>query len=108
MLSDGLVNRKLLRVELADGPFQSERIAKLRNRVAESLSISAQEAEYLVVSDSVSNFAYSDMDDRISIMDKNGHIRDIAEASDMLNIAVLSKTVRKYFLCYPRNIKEMN
>jgi HD superfamily phosphohydrolase len=107
MLSDGLVNRKLLTVELADGPFQSERIDDLRERVAKSLSISAEEAEYLVVSDSVSNFAYSDMDDRISIMDKRGNIRDIAEASDMLNIAVLSKTVRKYFLCFPRIIKEM-
>jgi HD superfamily phosphohydrolase len=107
MLSDGLVNRRLLSVELADRPFQAERIDALRERVAVSLSISAGEAEYLVVSDSVSNFAYSDMDDRITIMDKNGNTRDIADASDMLNISVLSKTVRKYFLCYPRNIKEM-
>lgn len=107
MLSYGLVNRKLLSVELADVPFQAERIYALRNKVAESFSISMEEAEYLVVSDSVSNFAYSDMDDRISIMDKKGNIRDIADASDMLNISVLSKTVRKYFLCYPRNMKEM-
>jgi len=107
MLSDGLVNRKLFSVELADGPFQADRIGALRKLVAATLSISSEEAEYLVVSDSVSNFAYSDMDDRISIMDKNGNIRDIAEASDMLNISVLSKTVRKYFLCYPRIIKEM-
>jgi hypothetical protein len=60
-----------------------------------------------VVSDSVSNYAYSDMDDRISILDKSGRIKDIAEASDMLNIAVLSKTVRKYFLCFPRFLKEV-
>ena len=107
MLSYGLVNRKLLSVELADAPFETERIDALRNKVAKALSISMGEAEYLVVSDSVSNFAYSDLDDRISIMDKKGNIRDIADASDMLNIAVLSKTVRKYFLCYPRNMKEM-
>jgi HD superfamily phosphohydrolase len=107
LLSEGVVNRRLLSVELADRPFPQERTEALRNNVAKDLSISAKEAEYLVVSDSVSNFAYSDMDDRISIMDKNGDTRDIAEASDMLNIAVLSKTVRKYFLCYPRNIKEM-
>jgi len=107
LLSEGVINRKLLSVELADGPFPAKRIEALRNTVAKTLSITAKEAEYLVVSDSVSNFAYSDMDDRISIMDKNGDTRDIAEASDMLNIAVLSKTVRKYFLCYPRNINEM-
>ena len=107
MLSYGLVNRKLLSVELADAPYQAERIDALRDQVAKSLSISVEEAKYLVVSDSISNFAYSDMDDRISIMDKKGNIRDIADASDMLNISVLSKTVRKYFLCYPRNMKEM-
>lgn len=107
LLSDGLVNRRLPSVELADAPFETVRIDALRKSVAKTLSISAEEAAYLVVSDSVSNFAYSDMDDRITIMDKNGNIRDIADASDMLNISVLSKTVRKYFLCYPRNIKEM-
>jgi hypothetical protein len=107
LLSDGLVNRRLLSVELADAPFETVRIDALRKSVADTLSISAEEAAYLVVSDSVSNFAYSDMDDRITIMDKNGNTRDIADASDMLNISVLSKTVRKYFLCYPRNIKEM-
>ncbi len=108
MLSDGLVNRRLFSVELGDHPFQTERVYALRESVASSLSISAEEAEYLVVSDSVSNFAYSDMDDRIAIMDKRGNTRDIAEASDILNISVLSKTVRKYFLCYPRFIKELN
>jgi len=69
--------------------------------------MSHREAKYLVVSDSVSNYAYSDMDDRITIMDKHGNTRDIAEASDILNISVLSKTVRKYFLCYPRFINEL-
>jgi len=41
-------------------------------------------------------------------MNKQRDTRDIAEASDILNISVLSKTVRKYFLCYPRFIKELN
>ncbi len=108
MLSDGLINRNLFSVELGDLPFGKERVVSLRKKVSHHLRISVEEATYLVVSDSVSNFAYSDMDDRITIMDKNGNTRDIADASDMLNIAVLSKTVRKYFLCYPRFIKEMS
>ncbi|MEA3460512.1 MAG: HD domain-containing protein [Bacteroidota bacterium] len=106
MLANGLVSRKLFHVELNNQAFQSERVAEIRGRVAEKLSITPREAEYLVVSDSVSNFAYSDMDDRITIMDKPGNTRDIAEASDILNISVLSKNVRKYFLCYPRLTKE--
>ena len=79
-----------------------------RKKVAHHLSISMNDAAYLVLSDSISNFAYSDMDDRIAILDKQGKTRDIADASDMLNISVLSKTVRKYFLCYPRFLKELS
>jgi len=106
MLANGLVNRKLFSVELDNQSFSADRVAEIRGSVTEKLSVTLEEAEYLVVSDSISNFAYSDMDDRISIMDKHGKTRDIAEASDILNISVLSKTVRKYFLCYPRFIKE--
>jgi len=108
MLSNGLVNRKLFSVELSSQPFQADRVAKIRDHVMEKLSMGPEETGYLVVSDSISNYAYSDMDDRITIMDKQGGTRDIAEASDILNISVLSKTVRKYFLCYPRFIKEPN
>lgn len=105
VLADGLVNRRLFSVELSDEACDKERVEKLRKQLAGEWNISEEEAAYLVIANSVSNFAYSDMDDRISIMDKQGNTRDIAEASDMLNIAVLSKTVRKYFLCYPRFMK---
>lgn len=107
ILSGGLVNRNLFSVELDDHPFESDHVEDMRDKVSAHLKITREEAEYLVVSDSISNYAYSDMDDRIAILDKDGNTRDIAEASDMLNIAVLSKTVRKYFLCYPRFMKEM-
>ena len=107
MLANGVVNRKLFSVELDRQSFSADRVANIRGRVAEQLNMSPQEAEYLVVSDSISNYAYSDMDDRITIMDKQGNTRDIAEASDILNISVLSKNVRKYFLCYPRFIKDI-
>ena len=108
MLADGLVNRTLFSVELNSHPFAKERINSLRNRVAKHMDILEEEASYLVVSDSISNFAYSDMDDRITILDKRGLARDIADASDILNISVLSKTVRKHFLCYPRFINDLN
>ena len=107
VLSSGLVNRVLFSVQLNDIPFEDELIERIQKKVSGHLSISNEEAQYLVVSDSVSNYAYSNMDDRISILDKKGNTRDIADASDMLNISVLSKTVRKYFLCYPKFIKEL-
>lgn len=107
LLATGLVNRDLFRVSLKDDPFDKKQVEIMRQKVASHFSITKEEAAYLVVTDSVSNYAYSDMDDRISILDKSGKTRDIAEASDMLNIAVLSKTVRKHFLCYPKFLKEL-
>ena len=106
-LARGLINRELFSVELDDEPFSKNRVERLRGQVAERLSLSEEETGYLVISDSVSNYAYTDMDDRITILEKKGNKRDIADASDMLNISVLSKTVRKYFLCYPKFLKDL-
>jgi hypothetical protein len=46
---------------------------------------------------------YSEADDSIAILYKDGTIKDIAEASDMLNIELLSKKVWKYYFCYLRD-----
>lgn len=48
----------------------------------------------------VTTDTYSPEDESINILYKDGTIKDIAEASDMLNIQVLTKTVEKHFLCY--------
>ena len=45
---------------------------------------------------------YDEADDSIDILYNDGTIRNIADASDMLNISLLSKKVKKYYLCYLR------
>ena len=45
---------------------------------------------------------YSIDDDSIDILYKDGSIKDISEASEILNVALLSKKIRKYYLCYQR------
>ena len=45
---------------------------------------------------------YNPADDSIDILYKDGTTKNIAEASDMLNIQLLSKKVKKYYLCYLR------
>ena len=101
------VSRKLPRIEIQEEPFDKDKIKNIRLQVADQFNLPATEAELMVVSDSVSNHAYSALDDNIKILDKHGKTRDITEASDILNVSVLSKTVRKFFLCYPKNLKEL-
>jgi len=52
--------------------------------------------------ETVSTDTYSPEDDNINILYKDGTIKDIADASDMLNISVLTKKVEKHYFCYYR------
>ena len=36
---------------------------------------------------------------------KDGTLKDISEASDQLNISVLSQPVVKHFICYPKELR---
>ena len=50
------------------------------------------------------NSAYQANDEQILILYKNNTLLDIANASDNLNISVLSKPIVKHFLCVEREI----
>ncbi len=99
-----LRDRVLPKIELSSEPFAAERVADLRNKVAEQKGVSLQEAELYVFTDSVSNKAYSPEGFNIKVLYKNGTTADITTASDQYNISALAKPVTKYFLCYPKNI----
>lgn len=101
-LCSGFVNRKLFRIEISREPFSEERIRLERERVVTHLGIPEELTGYLVISDSISNHAYSNIDDNIKILAKNGEVRDITELSEILNVSVLSGPLKKFYLCYPK------
>jgi len=101
-LSQNLVNRQLFRNEIQNKPFGYDLIAALKHKVAALYDISEADAGYFVFSDIARNSAYNPFNDRINILFRDGKVQDITEASDQLNIDILSKTVTKYFLCYPK------
>lgn len=62
----------------------------------------AQMSELFQISSSTAKNMYNKADDSIDILYNDGSTKNIAEASDMLNISLLSKKVKKYDLCYQR------
>jgi len=92
----------LFHVEIQDHVFHENLINSIRQNTAQKLSISLNDTDYFVFAEKVENSAYNTNSVNINILYKNGDIVDIAQASDQLNISVLSKTVTKYFLCYPK------
>jgi HD superfamily phosphohydrolase len=105
MLCSMLINRKLFKIEMKNKVFDAGRIQKIRDYLSLYYNLNAEDTRYLVMEGSISNYAYNSLDDTIKIMLKNGECHDIAEVSDMLNVTVLSRTVKKHFLCYPKDIE---
>jgi len=102
MLSNQMVNRHLFKIELQNQPFTEEKINRKRKEIADRLNLTNEEAKYFVFTDNVTNNAYSADKIRINILFNDGKITDIIEASDQLSIDVMAKTVKKYYLCYPK------
>lgn len=101
-LSTDMVNRRLFKVEISFEPVTETRIQELLKQIGESLHVTPAEASYFISTPGIEKNMYNPADDSIDILYKDGTIKNIAEASDMLNISLLSKKVKKYYLCYLR------
>ena len=98
-LSLGMINRNIFKVENSAEPIGEDRIKELTLQISQQLGITLSEANYFVSTPSIEKNMYDPADDSIDIIYKDGTIKNIAEASDMLNISLLSKKVKKYYLC---------
>jgi len=102
LLCNQLIDRKLLHIEISNNPFEAEKQSTISKKVQTILNLNADEASYFLISDSVTNNAYKPGDDKINLLYRDGTMIDIADAADQLNISVLSNTVEKFFMCYPK------
>lgn len=103
LLSKSLINRNLPKIRIQKKPFEKSVISRIKENVIREYGWPEECIHYIVYADTISNKAYSQFDDRISILYNNGETEDIAGASDIFNLNELYKTAKKYFLCYPKN-----
>lgn len=102
MLCTNLVNRNLFKVELQKQPFKENEIKNIKSTIKKRYNLNNKEVDYFVFCGNVRNDAYSVNKIGINVLFKDGSFTDVAEASDQLNMEILSKTVKKYYLCYPK------
>ena len=96
-----LVSRNLLKIKMQKTAIDNEEVARHKNRILSAEKLNESEVGYFVFQDSIDNMAYEPAKANINLLYKDGSIRDIAEAADLLNISALSEPVKKHFLCYP-------
>ena len=102
-LATDMLDRNIFKVEVSEEPFSEERIANLAATIADKMNISIADArDYMISVNTIQKDMYNVDDDSIGVLCKDGTVKDVAEASELLNVQLLSKKIRKYYLCYQR------
>lgn len=99
-LSSAFIDRNLFKIEIQDSEFQeSDKQIHIHNYISK-LGLSEHEANYFVVSGTITTDIYNQNEEAIDILYNDESIRKISEVSDLLNIQLLSQKAEKYYLSY--------
>ena len=101
-LATDMLDRRIFKVEVHENPVSEETINDLKEIIAKAMQIDIDDAHYLMSLNTIQKDMYSVDDDSIDILYKDGTVKDISEASEILNVALLAKKITKYYLCYQR------
>ena len=99
-LCKSFTNRRLFKVEILTEKLNDQKQLEMLAQYKSFFNVSDTDARYFMGDEVVTTDTYSPEDDNINILYRDGSIKDIADASDMLNISVLTKKVEKHFFCY--------
>jgi HD superfamily phosphohydrolase len=103
-LSKMIINRDLLKIKLSTEKISNEDLTPLKERFALENNISLQETNYFIFKGKIKNQAYSKEAEPIRILKKDRTVEDVIESSEQLNLKSLSKSVTKYYICFPKQL----
>jgi HD superfamily phosphohydrolase len=99
-----LIERRLFKIQLSSEPINKTKVEKVRERIAEQYDVLKKDTSYLYSYGTVSNEAYVAGGASIKILLKTGKVIDFVKASDFPQVKAMTKTVKKNFLCWPKNV----
>ena len=97
-LAAGYTHRHLFKAIEADAPVTEATLQSHREQIARRLNITFHEASYLVRSREIGQTLYSTHDDHISILMKDGSVRDISRFSELLSNTLADRPTKRYYL----------
>ena len=77
-----------------------EEVLEKREAIANQLSISQEDANFLVFTGEAENSLYNPNNERINILFKNGDVKDISQVDSPLIHQNLSHPVKKFYICF--------
>ena len=98
-LANGLLQRKLLKIEVENKQFESDFVKSTRLNVMQKWNIEKEDADFLVFGGSQTNKAYDVSKQQIYILLNNNKVQAISEFREH---NIQPREVKKYFFCYPK------
>jgi HD superfamily phosphohydrolase len=105
MLCRMLLDRRLFKIIMSDQPFAGDLVKEIEQQLLDA-GVQPDELSYFLVEGVATNSAYLPSIDNIYIKLKNDRIIDIADASDLPGIKALTNMVRRYYLCWAKNLTQ--
>ena len=86
-LATDMLDRHIFKVEVSEEPFEASHIETIAKEISALMDISIEDAKHYMMS--------------INTISKDMY-NVVSEASELLNVQLLSKKIRKYYLTYQR------
>ena len=102
-LAKSITNRKLFKIKIKSTPVSKAWEEKTLHKITETLTNDHKISSYFLMTGEITNKALNRNEENILILSKSGKVKDIRNASD-INLSTLTKTVRKYFVCFPKEL----
>jgi HD superfamily phosphohydrolase len=100
-LSYGLINRRLFRLEFSNEPFPKEYVDAVKASLKNHRDL-PRGAEAFLISGAETNSAYTLKKEEIMVLTKKEVVVPMSQISDF---GIEPRTFKKYFLCYPKEVK---
>ncbi len=102
-LSGMLLARRLFKTEISNEQFSALQISDLTEQLQQEMNLSDAHLLYFFHQGTLSNVAYV-AEGTINIRTKKNEIVAITQVSDLPNVKLMTKVLKKYYICYPKNL----
>ena len=104
ILAANYVNRNLYKAQEVPSPADETYMMQLQEQAAAQLDIPLKDAHYFVRPLKVSQMLYSTKDDHITILMKDGSVRDISDFSELLHSEMVDRRSERYYILRQRGL----
>jgi HD superfamily phosphohydrolase len=101
-LCEHFTNRKFWEISLSKKKFTETEKKQVHSSIQNASGFTKAELSYFVKEGKLENNAYLQKGEHITILQKNGSLIDVTEASDNYNLNALKKKVVKYYITWSK------